>query len=639
MSWYESIDGDLVWVPKDELVFTMLQPSEDLPDEGLMYMSLSSSKAAFHEHLTEDDGWNLNNGRNKNKYMKKKLEGKNGSQSRGFLVRVEHDPLSRVAPWFREVCKELLATNLFSRIDADEATNMKKQKKKSDLPPEQRLGCNECRVETSSRCHHVANGPGFKVLVCQDVVKQTVHVFTCGKMMPVAEFHNILVAAVQNTGARVFMSRKILPKPDEAGEDNKDDGEMSVDAKPGTLLQKDTHSREEEAWLRGVLDIGDGLAEDEDESDSEEDESWKYLTAATTKSRSAQASPPRLTPTPSRVPERPGNVGIRPAPKGSSPVGPSSTRAVAPDRRPMSVQYPHGRSTSVPARLSREDSVWFRRSGRDVLGESINVRKQDVDASKARSPSSPERDEFEHPDPGETQEPPLEDAVRDLSIERELSETPLQLTNGVAEVRSRRPAEIPEPLLHMRAPAASPWAMGQPLRDRAPLRAPALTPWTIDQPLRNKSISVMDLDEPRDGLSLRRPMDSRTLSPENLRSDRLRLWNRSHLQAAAREQHSDAFRSFPGGMPFSSESAAVAHPKIVDLDAPKDLESWYSPGSWESAQRWNNGGRNWWSSGCWQHGGSWNQESVGGQWQSSSWSTAGSWQTGDWYQEAWNSRY
>merc|ERR1719313_2338850 len=205
MSWYESEDGELVWVGRDETVYTVIPPSDNLETEELIYLSVSTSKAVFKEQLIDDDTWDT--GYNKRK-MKKKFAGK----QRGFLFRIEHDENLRVVEWFRDVCATLQEMGVCSKVDANEAENRKK------LKPGGRggryVGVNECRVETIGRCHHVACGPGIKVEVSRDLAKQRINLFTNHRVLPADEWHRMLVDVVQQQHGRVFQGRRLRDEVD-----------------------------------------------------------------------------------------------------------------------------------------------------------------------------------------------------------------------------------------------------------------------------------------------------------------------------------------------------------------------------------------------------------------------------------------
>ena len=141
MSWYQAVDGRNVWVPREETVYTVIRRTDELPLEDLQYVSLAPAKPVFKEHLVNDDSWDI--GRNKKRNRRR------AGKERGFVLRVESEEHARVVPWFKTACKQLLIGGACRRIDADEAVNLKKQKKKYERGVN--IGANECRVESVSR--------------------------------------------------------------------------------------------------------------------------------------------------------------------------------------------------------------------------------------------------------------------------------------------------------------------------------------------------------------------------------------------------------------------------------------------------------------------------------------------------------
>lgn len=248
-----------MWVPRDEAVYTIVEPDNDMETQELMYLSMAVSKPVFKEHVQDDDCWDI--GRNKKRNMKR------AGKQRGFLVRVDPDEHSRVVPWFKAACKHLMAEEVCSKIDADEAANWKKQKKRFERGGAN-LGVNECRIETVARCHHVACGPGFKVELTSDMVKQHIHFFTDQQFLSVAQWHATLSQAVEQTYGRVFTAKLCgssgVPGESVAIDDDIGDDREKV-LRPNEVLiasaKKDAQLVEEEEWLTSLM----GCPNDEEE--------------------------------------------------------------------------------------------------------------------------------------------------------------------------------------------------------------------------------------------------------------------------------------------------------------------------------------------------------------------------------------
>mmetsp|Transcript_163112 Transcript_163112/g.523059 ORF Transcript_163112/g.523059 Transcript_163112/m.523059 type:complete len:652 (+) Transcript_163112:162-2117(+) len=255
MSWYQAADGHEVWVPRNETVYTVIEPSKDLPHEELMYLSMTTNKPVFQELSVEDDSWDI--GRNKKRHMKR------AGKERGYLLRVETDGQARVIPWFKAACKQLIAQGFCSKIDVAEAVNLKKQKKLQQKGLA--LGVNECRVETLSRCTHVACGPGFKVEISCDQVTQHMQVFTDHRVLPTSVWHAHVLEAVGSVYGRVFAARKVREGEREDGDDEREEAECAsgvagrgVLAAARTVASvaqgvRDAQRVEEEQWLATLM--------------------------------------------------------------------------------------------------------------------------------------------------------------------------------------------------------------------------------------------------------------------------------------------------------------------------------------------------------------------------------------------------
>ncbi|CAE8702771.1 unnamed protein product, partial [Polarella glacialis] len=242
-------------------VYTVIQPPEELETEELMYLSMTTSKPVFKEFVVDDDSWDI--GRNKKRNMHR------AGKERGYLVRVEADLHARVVPWFKVACKILVSDEVCSKVDVDEACNVKKQKKLLSKPRDIALGANECRVETLMRCYHVASGPGFKVEVCCDQVRQSIHFFTNHRAMPIVEWHAYLSEAVERAYGQVFSclsSRSCSTDcPGDAGDQVAQLGRVrEVLVAPA---RQDAQFAEEEEWASALM--GAGLEEENKENEDD----------------------------------------------------------------------------------------------------------------------------------------------------------------------------------------------------------------------------------------------------------------------------------------------------------------------------------------------------------------------------------
>merc|ERR1719409_198555 len=114
MAWYVGKDGQQIWIPRDDSVYTVIQPGETLPLENLQYLTVNSKKSVFVEHLMDED---ILDAKNKSSRQKNRMKGK----QRGFVVRVEQEEQLRVVPWFKAASTKLMDCDIVSRIDADDA--------------------------------------------------------------------------------------------------------------------------------------------------------------------------------------------------------------------------------------------------------------------------------------------------------------------------------------------------------------------------------------------------------------------------------------------------------------------------------------------------------------------------------------
>mmetsp|Transcript_3471 Transcript_3471/g.8647 ORF Transcript_3471/g.8647 Transcript_3471/m.8647 type:complete len:474 (+) Transcript_3471:67-1488(+) len=241
MSWYSAPDGQQVWVARDESVYILIQPTQELEVDNLTYLTSTSKKAVYQEHLINEE---LDN---RGKVPRRQRERMSGRQ-RGFILRVDHEeaPTSRVVPWFKASANKLVALDVVSHMDAEEAANLKKKKKNDRTMLS--LGVNECRVETTSRIHHFAHGPGFRVEVAEGSVVQKIHFFTCRRQLTTKAWHSHLLEALEACCVHVLLAKR-APADEKAK-----DGTTAVVAPDATLLRKtDKAQQEDDAWLKSVI--------------------------------------------------------------------------------------------------------------------------------------------------------------------------------------------------------------------------------------------------------------------------------------------------------------------------------------------------------------------------------------------------
>jgi len=157
-------------------------------------------------------------------------------------------------PSFKAAALKLLDDDVVSRVDADEAANLKKKKNKPVNVSSLTLGVNECRVETSSRIHHFAHGPGFRVEVSEGSVHQKIHFFTNRKEMACKDWHSHLVAAVESTGSHVMLARRT--QVEASAEASQEDLQSKAAAdliERVRSLRKDNAQKDDDAWLESVM--------------------------------------------------------------------------------------------------------------------------------------------------------------------------------------------------------------------------------------------------------------------------------------------------------------------------------------------------------------------------------------------------
>jgi len=243
MSWYVDEDGARTWINRDSTVFTVVISEKQLPVEQLTYLAVSSKKAVYQEAICEDD----QAAGTRSKRSKDKQAGK----QRGFIIRaeVEESPLTRVVPWFKDAAKKLMDCSVVSRVDADEAANLKKAKKKDkaidvSVP---NLGANECRIETTSRIHHFAHGPGYRLQVSEGMVAQRLNMFTGRKEIPLKDWLSLLLNALESTGTHVMILKRSGNEVVGGAVNGQEDTEKKIQ------LKKDKAQQAENEWLQSLL--------------------------------------------------------------------------------------------------------------------------------------------------------------------------------------------------------------------------------------------------------------------------------------------------------------------------------------------------------------------------------------------------
>jgi small subunit ribosomal protein S25e len=240
MSWYRDINGQQVWINRDERIYSIAGPT-DLVEETMAYLSSTTKKAVYQEQVINED-------LDMAKIPKKQREKLQGKQ-RGFIVRVdtEQHVASRVVPFFRVAATKLLES-VASRVDCDEAVNLKKKKILTN-------GANECRFRTTARVKHMTYGRGFRVEVVEGVVHQNVFFFTKQELSPV-QWHQHVVDALEASGGHV-----LLAAASETGEKDVG-GEVSNGTKG--VLPKTKAQQEDDDWVHTLMTgclVGDACLE------------------------------------------------------------------------------------------------------------------------------------------------------------------------------------------------------------------------------------------------------------------------------------------------------------------------------------------------------------------------------------------
>mmetsp|Transcript_4504 Transcript_4504/g.10962 ORF Transcript_4504/g.10962 Transcript_4504/m.10962 type:complete len:457 (+) Transcript_4504:1-1371(+) len=262
MSWYTGQDGQQIWVSRGEAVFTVVcDPEQDLPTEHLTYLATHTRKAVYQE-FTVDESF-LGDG--KTKVQRRGGSKKQSGRQRGFILRTdggeEVAPIHRVVPWFKAAAQELVDSQVVSRLDVEDAANVRRRRQALSL------GADEVRVETSTRVGHFAHGPGFRVEITDGIVWQRLHFFTAGKEVPFQEWQNLLNNAIASTGSPVMLTKpSALPKVDNrAAELEKENmSDQALVSNPVCLqLKKDKAQEEDDDWLANLL----GGPQSDDEGD------------------------------------------------------------------------------------------------------------------------------------------------------------------------------------------------------------------------------------------------------------------------------------------------------------------------------------------------------------------------------------
>lgn len=278
MSWYVGQDGQQIWIQRDEMVYTVVQSSNKLPAENLAYLAVQSKKAVYHEHICEEDL--LAEGMSS---VPRRRRARQGGRQRGFILRAdtEDSSMTRVVPWFKASAQKLIDCDVVSRIDADEAANMKKKKKNDRMMT--LLGVNECRIETTARINHFAHGPGFRVEVAEGTAMQKILFFTNRKELPEKDWIACLTAAIQSTGVHVMMARRTQHDVEADKHKQDKDSTEGNDAKNVLEVQmqikKDKAQQDDDAWFESMMtgcmmvnsDHEEDISDEEDEQHSELD--------------------------------------------------------------------------------------------------------------------------------------------------------------------------------------------------------------------------------------------------------------------------------------------------------------------------------------------------------------------------------
>ncbi|CAJ1352801.1 unnamed protein product [Effrenium voratum] len=174
-------------------------------------------------------------------------------------------------PWLELVvqdpAKQLMNCAVVSRVDADEAANVKKAKKKEKDLAVPNLGANECRIETTSRIHHFAHGPGFRVEVSEGTSAQRLNMFTSRREIPLKDWLAFLLKALESRTGRHVMILKRSGKEVLGGAVGEKQAEEAK-----VQLRRDKAQQAENEWLQSLLSGQAEEAEPEPEVPAESPE-------------------------------------------------------------------------------------------------------------------------------------------------------------------------------------------------------------------------------------------------------------------------------------------------------------------------------------------------------------------------------
>lgn len=273
MSWYVLLNGRQVWTDTYETIFTVGDtPEEALPCEVLNYMTMSSSKAVYAEHIVHEDA-DGKNGRAK---------ARTSGRQRGFIVRADdvNDRRCRVGCSLQAAIDTLIKEGVACKVDVDDPTlsGAKRTGRKKaaaaaagdtvDETPMMELGSNECRVEITSRVQHQTHGFGYRVIILEPGTKQKVHIFVADKELTEAAFHKHLVNAIEANGGKTALGRMVVaPSEDHGGagaaapkKEPSKGGKLAV-AKPlPKPKERDEAQEDEDDWLSSVMGLGKAKA-------------------------------------------------------------------------------------------------------------------------------------------------------------------------------------------------------------------------------------------------------------------------------------------------------------------------------------------------------------------------------------------
>jgi len=263
MSWYVDKRGRQLWVEKDELVFTVDDPPEELPVQDLAYLSTEIKQSVYQEHSVDGE---IGRG--------KKAKEKGAGATRGYVVRVgNQDEKTKVINCFQEVADKLVDTGVVSRIDVDDSGRERKAKKKKNkisatgetivkeeepveiAAPLITLAINECNVQIIARCQHFTHGPGFKVAVSESGLRSIIVFYTGKQVVEAGAFHKQLIEVTEATGARVMEGTMVAPPPEKEEKAEKKK-ERAADGGGGggyAAEQKDLAQNAEDDWLAQMM--------------------------------------------------------------------------------------------------------------------------------------------------------------------------------------------------------------------------------------------------------------------------------------------------------------------------------------------------------------------------------------------------